>query len=156
MGNKRTLLKQPQFFFLTLEHQDIAIDFHVFFVNNVLKRFQRREFCRTRFKCMCHFLERRNLCRTGNTGRSAAGRRGARVQGRFFGNELSLRSRSVLNQLLNSLRKTFLMDLLDTFQKLVLDLGDGHVYNVFNGALLRTLKTPWSGLVRGSKRTNDL
>ena len=38
--NKRT----PQLFFLTLEHKDAAIDFHLFFVNNVLKRFQCREF----------------------------------------------------------------------------------------------------------------
>ena len=81
---------------------------------------------------------------------STAGRRGARVQGRLFGNELFLKNRNVLNQLhtvrnrsvhdlLNPLRKTFLMDLLDTFHKLHLDLRDGHVCNVFNGALLRTL-----------------
>ena len=28
-------------------HKDATIDFHLFFVNNVLKRFQRREFFRT-------------------------------------------------------------------------------------------------------------
>ena len=63
------------------------------------------------------------------------------------------------------------MDLFDTFYKLHLDLRDGHVYNVFNGALLRTLKTPWirsdlflinlleyrrNGLVDDRKKTNDL
>ena len=90
----------------------------------------------------------------GTPGVALLGRRGARVQGRLFGNEQFLRNRNVLNQLhtvrnrsahdqlFNPLRKTFLMDLFDTFHKLHLDLRDGHVYNVFNGALLRTLKTP--------------
>ena len=40
-------------------------------------------------------------------------------------------------------KKTFLRDLLDTFHKLLLGLRDGDVKHVFNGALLRTLKTPW-------------
>ena len=80
----------------------------------------------------------------------------------------TLRNRNVHDQLLNPLRKTFLMDLLETFHKLLLELRDGHVYNVFNGALLRALKTPWirrdmflinlleygrSGLVHGRKKT---
>ena len=72
---------------------------------------------------------------------------------------------------LNPLRKTFLGDLLDTFHKLLLDLREVHVYDVFNGALLRTLETPWlpsdlflmdllvderSGLVHGRQRTHYL
>ena len=44
---------------------------------------------------------------------------------------------------LNLLRKTFLRNLLDTFHKLLLVLRDRQVYNVFHGALLRTLRTPW-------------
>ena len=47
---------------------------------------------------MCHVLD------------SAAGRGGARIQGRLFGDELFLRNRNVLNQLLNPFRYDQLLD----------------------------------------------